>query len=101
MGSERPVTVGEDSHPLAALGDSGDRQILGADHEVYVDHGLVDAHVVKLFKGVLVVVLDAVGKSAAQSQMAGGVLVEQSLVEGDAALTDSVGHAQNELKCAV
>ena len=37
--SERPVSVFEYLHSLAVFGLAGDIEILGADHEILMDHG--------------------------------------------------------------
>ena len=42
-GSERPAALAEDGDGLAVAGDGVDVQALVADHEVHMDHGLVDA----------------------------------------------------------
>ena len=61
---------------------------VAADHEVLVDHGIVDAQRAALVQRLILEILDGVGKAHAQRQMAGGVLVEQRVVEQDAGLRD-------------
>ena len=53
-----------------------------------MDHGVVHAQGVNLVQTLLQTALDAVGEAEAQRQMAGRVLVEQRVVEQDAALAD-------------
>ena len=59
-----------------------------------MDHGFVDAQVPALLQRPALEILDAVREALAQRQMAGGVLVEQGLVEQQAAPADGriVGH---------
>ncbi len=92
--SKRPVAVLEDLDALARGGDGDDGEVVVAYHEVHVNHGVIDAHGVEFIEGIVVVVSDAVGKAGAEGEVAGGVLVKEGLVEGNAALTDGggVGH---------
>ena len=62
--------------------------ILGADHKVLVDHGVIDAQGAALGQGLVLKVVNGVGKAHAQGQMAGGVFVEQRVVEQQSGLAD-------------
>ena len=65
-----------------------------ADHEILVHAGVVDAQGAALFQGAVLEAVDGVGEAHAQGQMAGGVLVEQGVVEQQAQVADGavVGH---------
>ena len=78
---------------------AGDLHVLRANHEVDVDHALVDAKGVTLLVGHVKMSLDAVVEAAAECDMAAGVLVEQRFIEQDAALIDGAG-ARDECQLA-
>ena len=89
--SECPVAVTENGNDLAVSAGGVDVHGIAADHKVLVDHGIVDAQSAALFQGLVVMILDGIGKAHAHSQVASGVLIEQRVVEQQAALADGAG----------
>lgn len=77
----------EDSDALAGGSDARYGKILRAYHEVLMHHGVVDAHGAQFFEAVVFIVPDVAGIAAAESQVAGGVLVKERVVEEYAALS--------------
>ena len=71
--SECPVAVPENGYNFAVLADAVDVHAVAADHEVLVDHGIIDAQRPALVQRLILEILDGVGKAHAQRQMAGGV----------------------------
>ena len=53
MRSERPFAPAEDGNRFSVPGDGVDVQALIADHEILVDHGVVDAHGTAFLQGFL------------------------------------------------
>ena len=86
--SESPITISENGNDLAFGADGIDVHGVAADHEVHVDHGIVDAQLLALLQCLVVVVADGIGEAAANSQMAGCVLIEQGVIEQNAAFAD-------------
>ena len=71
---------------LAAVGlDAVDVDLVRADHPVDMDQALVAALRRDLVRRQLVAVDEAVGIALAERDVAGGILVEQRVVEQDAA----------------
>src|SRR5262245_37717329 len=68
-----PGAAAQHRDALAAAGDPGDVDVVPADHEVHVGLAAVDA--------VPVLVADGVQVRGAEREMAGGVLVQQRVVE--------------------
>ena len=85
---ECPVAVTEHRNNTAVFAHCIDVHAVAADHEVLVDHGIVDAQLTALLQRLVLEVLDGIGKAHAQSQMAGSVFIEQGVVEQNAALAD-------------
>ena len=50
-----------------------------------MDHGVVNAQRLALFQSLVVMVTDGIGETAAHSQVAGSVFVEQGVIEQDTA----------------
>ena len=86
--SKCPVAVTENGNDLAVTGGSVDVHSIAADHEVHMDHGFVDTQSAALFQSLVVVVTDGICETLANSQVAGSIFIEQSVVEQDAALAD-------------
>ena len=86
--------MAEHGDHIAVFADGVDVHILGADHKILVDHGVIDAQGAALGQGLVLKVVNGVGKAHAQGQMAGGVFVEQRVVEQQSGLADGtvVGH---------
>ncbi len=57
-----------------------------ANHEVLVDHGVIDAVAAALLQSLVLEVPDGIGVAHAQGQVAGGIFVKQGVVEEIAAL---------------
>ena len=70
--SESPLTVFKDANSAAVGADGVDVHGVAADHEVGVDHGIVDAQLAALLQGPVVVVGQAVHEAHAHGQMADG-----------------------------
>ena len=75
-----PVAAAEDGHALAGGGDAVDLELRRADHEVDVRAARVHARSVRLF--------DEEREAVAERDVAGGVLVEQRVVEDGAERPD-------------
>ena len=86
--SEGPGALAEDGDGLAVLADGVDRKVGRADHEVLVDHGVVDAELAAVLQRLVLEVADRVGKAHAEREMAAGVLVKEGVVEQEARLVD-------------
>ena len=82
----RPIPFPEHGHGSAVPGDGVDAHVGGADHEVYVEHRIVDAQRATLVQSLVLEAPDRVGIAHAQGQVTGGVLVEQCVVEQYAVL---------------
>ena len=65
-----------------------DGEIVAADHKVGVVAGVVHADLVELFLGHILKALHALVKAEAERQMAGGILIEERVVEEQAGLVD-------------
>ena len=87
---EGPVTITEDRNNLAVTGGGIDIHGVAADHEVHMDHRFIDTQCPALFQRLVVVVTDGVGEALAHSQVAGGVLIEQGVIEQNAAFADGI-----------
>ena len=85
--SERPVSVFEYLHSLAAFGLARDIEILGAYHEILMDHGRIYAHFAALLERVVFKVLYAVCKSVAEREVACGVFIKKGIIKHYAAVS--------------
>ena len=86
--SEGPLAPAKDGNGTAVTGDGVDVQPLIADHKVHVLHRVVDAKLTALVQRHVLEAPDRVGKTHAQSQVTGGVLVKQGVVKQQAGLGD-------------
>ena len=82
---ECPVAITENGNSLAIRTDSIDVHAVAADHEVLMDHGIVDAQGTALLQSLIVVIPDGVSITHAQRQVAGSIFVKQGVIEKDAA----------------
>ena len=73
---------------VAVLVHAVDGEIVAADHKVGVVAGVIDADLVELFLGHILKALHALVKAEAERQMAGGILIEERIVEEQAGLVD-------------
>ena len=70
------------------MGRAYDLDVIGTDHEVVMGNGEVDAFFDQLFSCQSRSVLNAVREARAEGQVAGGILIDQTVVEDPAHLTD-------------
>lgn len=73
---------------VAVLVHAVDGEIVAADHKVGVVAGVVHADLVELFLGHILKALHALVKAEAERQMAGGILIEERIVEEQSGLVD-------------
>ena len=72
---ERPISVFKYRDARTILRFAFDGKVAGADHEIDVDHRIVDAEFFDLFVGIIFITLHAHGKAPAERKVATGVFV--------------------------
>ena len=65
--SERPLSALEDLYLFTVVGGCDDRHIRRTDHKVLVDYRVVDAHLVRLFLGHILIAAKKVCEASAES----------------------------------
>ena len=83
-----PVAFDEDRNSLAVSGLCRDVQIRASDHEIDMDHRLIDSELEALLQCHVLKALHAVRKALSHGKMASGVLIEQCAVKQQAAVGD-------------
>src|SRR6187399_3224098 len=86
---EYPGVVGDHRHLGARALDAEHRDLGAADHEVRVDDGVVVAAGGELIVAQLLAAVERALDPLAPRDVAGGVLVEERVVEDDAGLADT------------
>ena len=61
--SECPVAVTEDGNDLAIRAGGVDVHGVAADHEILMDHGIVDTQGAAFLQGLIVIVLNGIGEA--------------------------------------
>ena len=67
---------------------SGNFQVCAANHEVLMNHRIVDTHLMQFIFALVVAVFDNINKASAQSKVAASVFIEQGVVEQQTGLVD-------------
>ena len=76
MASKCPVAVSENRHTAAVGTDAIDVHGIAANHEILVNHGIIDTQCPALLQCFFLEIVNGIRKAHAQGQVAGGILVE-------------------------
>ena len=98
---QHPDAVFKQRHGAAVAAFAGDAAVLCTDHHVLMQGGVVHAAGCQLFLGKAGAAHGSAGVAVAKSDVAGGILVKQGIVEQLAAAVDGASNKISYLTTAV